>query len=115
MNDDVGVHINHCCIIHGCKYGDEDCPVAYGTAKQAYPCWDCYDEWEVNKNTKCIAEYITEKTLNYLTNNNCKNGHFNTIPAHIEITTGCKLHCVECGALIFEVIKVKVTEERIEE
>ena len=23
----VGVHQTHCCVVHGCKYGDEDCPV----------------------------------------------------------------------------------------
>jgi hypothetical protein len=30
-------HINHCCIIKGCKYGDEDCPVALGEIQQLYP------------------------------------------------------------------------------
>lgn len=25
-----GVHISHCCILHGCKYGDRDCPVKLG-------------------------------------------------------------------------------------
>jgi hypothetical protein len=24
------VHLTHCCAIHGCKYGDDDCPVALG-------------------------------------------------------------------------------------
>lgn len=37
----TGVHVNHCCIIHGCKYGDEDCPVERGKVKQAYLCEDC--------------------------------------------------------------------------
>lgn len=23
-------HASHCCYIHGCNYGDEDCPVVYG-------------------------------------------------------------------------------------
>jgi hypothetical protein len=36
-----GVHITHCCREHGCKYGDAACPVAQGTAKQAYPCEFC--------------------------------------------------------------------------
>ena len=25
-----GVHRTHCCILHGCKYGDDDCPVVSG-------------------------------------------------------------------------------------
>lgn len=25
-----GVHNTHCCKIHGCKYGDNDCPVEFG-------------------------------------------------------------------------------------
>lgn len=43
-----GVHQTHCCIIHGCKYGDEDCPVVSGEIKQAYPCEYCSDENEEN-------------------------------------------------------------------
>ena len=36
-----GVHRTHCCVIHGCKYGDYECPVSNGTIKQDYPCEDC--------------------------------------------------------------------------
>lgn len=39
MNE--GVHRTHCCVIHGCKYGDVDCPVEYGIIEQDYPCQDC--------------------------------------------------------------------------
>lgn len=35
----------HCCPVHGCKYGDDDCPVVSGAAKPVYPnnngCEDC--------------------------------------------------------------------------
>lgn len=31
-----GVHEIHCCITHGCKYGDRDCPVTMGLTKQNY-------------------------------------------------------------------------------
>jgi len=41
--DDVGVHRTHCCVIHGCKYGDKRCPVAYGQVKQEYICEDCHE------------------------------------------------------------------------
>lgn len=39
-----GVHITHCCALHGCKYGDEDCPVATGKVGQEYSCEDCEGE-----------------------------------------------------------------------
>ncbi len=39
--DERGTHRTHCCIRHGCKYGDEDCPVADGTVWQEYACEYC--------------------------------------------------------------------------
>ena len=33
----------HCCILHGCKYGMDDCPVALGVVKQKYLCYNCSD------------------------------------------------------------------------
>lgn len=41
----IRVHRGHCCIHHGCKYGDEDCPVVNQSVKQ-YPgiCQDCDDD-----------------------------------------------------------------------
>ena len=42
MNDrEIRVHRTHCCIIHGCKYGELDCPVVNEEVEQAYPCEDC--------------------------------------------------------------------------
>jgi len=38
-----GVHTNHCCFEHGCKYGDDECPVELGLTKQNYSCGDCDD------------------------------------------------------------------------
>ncbi|WP_081235193.1 MULTISPECIES: hypothetical protein [Pseudomonas] len=37
----TGVHESHCCARHGCKYGDDDCPVVQGRVEQLYPCEDC--------------------------------------------------------------------------
>lgn len=37
------VHTEHCCIYHGCKYADDDCPVANKTEQQSYPCESCCD------------------------------------------------------------------------
>lgn len=42
--DRIGVHQTHCCVYHGCKYGDSDCPVMIGETTQKYPCEECmYD------------------------------------------------------------------------
>ncbi len=35
------VHSTHCCDKHGCKYGDDDCPVTLGKEQQEYPCETC--------------------------------------------------------------------------
>lgn len=39
MNE--AVHITHCCVTHGCKYGDLDCPVETKKSSQSYACEDC--------------------------------------------------------------------------
>ena len=41
--DKIGVHISHCCVLHGCKYRDEDCVVATGKMEQTYICEECSD------------------------------------------------------------------------
>ena len=35
------VHTEHCCKEHGCKYGEDDCPVVTGKKIQSYPCEIC--------------------------------------------------------------------------
>ena len=35
-----GIHAAHWCKRHGCKYGDEDCPVVLGAAQQEHACED---------------------------------------------------------------------------
>jgi len=39
--NEYGVHRTHCCVKHGCKYNDKDCPVVSGEIKQDYLCQDC--------------------------------------------------------------------------
>lgn len=39
-----GVHQEHCCASHGCKYGEDDCPVYTGELRQSYPCEQCDEE-----------------------------------------------------------------------
>ena len=38
------VHASHCCKWHGCKYGDDDCPVVTGLIKQEYLCEWCEED-----------------------------------------------------------------------
>lgn len=41
------VHTEHCCVSHGCKYGDDDhCPVTTGIKLQSFPCENCQPEIE---------------------------------------------------------------------
>lgn len=38
-----GVHRTHCCVIHGCKYGNPKCPVELEIITLDYPCEFCND------------------------------------------------------------------------
>lgn len=60
--DKIGVHKTHCCIIHGCKYGDPNCPVVNGSVKQEYICEYCEMD-----NIKTLEEI--DKMMNPLDNN----------------------------------------------
>lgn len=35
------VHTEHCCLKHGCKYGDPKCTVITKQKSQSHPCEDC--------------------------------------------------------------------------
>jgi hypothetical protein len=35
---------SHCCVLHGCKYGHNDCPVVTKSVAQEYPCENCGHE-----------------------------------------------------------------------
>lgn len=59
----IGVHTSHCCIRHGCKYGDEECPVVLGTHEQRYDCEDCYRDHEEHDN------HIDKKRLDFFEQN----------------------------------------------
>jgi hypothetical protein len=49
-NEKWGVHVSHCCVYHGCKYGDADCPVVLKLEEQKYPCETCTDGVEEDPN-----------------------------------------------------------------
>lgn len=57
-----GVHRTHCCIRHGCKYGDKDCPVVSGEIKQEYLCEWCGEE-EINSLEELAESMIDYKTM----------------------------------------------------
>lgn len=39
------VHTEHCCVMHGCKYGNWSCVVVNGQKKQSFTCEYCWDEF----------------------------------------------------------------------
>ncbi|MGD9678132.1 MAG: hypothetical protein AB7V16_07180 [Vulcanibacillus sp.] len=39
----IKVHASHCCVLHGCKYGDSECPVVLKLVQQLYECETCYN------------------------------------------------------------------------
>lgn len=58
--DKQGVHTSHCCKWHGCKYGDEDCPVVIGIAEQEYLCEYYYQDLENEEYHRQILKDIEE-------------------------------------------------------
>jgi len=64
---DKCVHTEHCCYEHGCKYGDEDCPVETGRKPQSFLCEYCPESsgssWRgsVSDQTLVTYEFIEAK------------------------------------------------------
>lgn len=56
MSNNEGVHIGHCCVNHGCKYGYKDCPVELGTALQGYPCPSCRGIAEIDEEVAALLK-----------------------------------------------------------
>lgn len=50
--------ITHCCVWHGCKYGDDGCPVAGGEVLPSYPNNNCCEYCEADRETVAYAEQI---------------------------------------------------------
>lgn len=70
--EDWDVHRTHCCVKHGCKYGQHnECPVTLNLVKQKYPCQYCneeniYDELsEVSGIKERLINYIDSRIENY--------------------------------------------------
>ena len=56
------VHTEHCCLKHGCKYMHDDCPVANGTKKQSFDCWDCESD-QRDRNNKASNVFMHYKVM----------------------------------------------------
>lgn len=67
--DNIGVHASHCCVVHGCKYGEDDtCPVVNKEIQQKYPCESCGHDDISPKNLKdmfCAKFCIGDKVVHY--------------------------------------------------
>lgn len=60
MRGSIGVHASHCCKWHGCKYGDDDCPVVSGEVEQLYLCEYCDEVLEDEEDLKKQLVQIQE-------------------------------------------------------
>lgn len=60
MRGSIGVHASHCCKWHGCKYGDDDCPVVSGEVEQLYLCEYCDEVLEDEEDLKKQLAQIQE-------------------------------------------------------
>ena len=65
----IDVHDSHCCLIHGCKYGDDECPVVNKIeGYEGIPCESCqWEQEELNSFQKNQGRQLHElvKVLNY--------------------------------------------------
>lgn len=73
-----GVHETHCCVLHGCKYQEEDCPVTNRLIPQQYICESC--DWDGLKSVEHIQEY--EEVLKKI--RNAKANHETTIQVSVD-------------------------------
>ena len=63
MKDNKGVHQTHCCVLHGCKYGDDNCPVENEEIVQTCICESCdYDGIKTVKEAQATNAMNTAKT-----------------------------------------------------
>jgi hypothetical protein len=69
--DNKGVHNEHCCQAHGCKYGEPDCPVESKELRGIW-CEDCdYDQQESNTPIGLLISLC--ETLIFCRGDNSKN------------------------------------------
>jgi hypothetical protein len=85
IKDDKCVHTEHCCYDHGCKYGDEDCPVAEGTKRQSSPCEICnMGSGYSDGPEKELPQYMIDKMTATYSRVEAGPGYSRFHPVHIE-------------------------------
>ncbi len=75
------VHTEHCCMVHGCKYGKKHCPVVIKEKRQSYPCESCeYQKIDPTKSDLETSIYNfkpgTYYQFNLLTEEDKKNAEY---------------------------------------
>ena len=58
-----GVHEGHCCKVHGCKYGNSDCPVTNNETSQDFTCEICDFEGIYSLSELKELEFLTREAL----------------------------------------------------
>ncbi len=64
------VHTEHCCLHHGCKYGDDDCTVMSLRNRQSYLCEECAigldekSEERVNRMYQAALQFKRNEIIN---------------------------------------------------
>lgn len=90
--DAAGIHAVHCCVTHGCKYNDCDCPVVNGDVKQKHPCIGCNADTALSMRINpagpeayyscngCGIELNGQEVDCIEAGSNCANGEFSPCP-----------------------------------
>lgn len=64
----MGVHGSHCCKKHGCKYGNDDCPVVLGTEQQEHKQECCHEaDFETVRMLNKIIQYLVQNNKTVIT------------------------------------------------
>ncbi len=65
-NTEIAIHKNHCCILHHCKYVNEECPVLNNLVNQSNTCEDCNEDGI--HSVRQARSYYFNPYLQYLNN-----------------------------------------------
>ena len=95
------VHDAHCCVIHGCKYGDSDCPVVLGE-ENGIECEECETTYRAG-----IASY-RDFALEFVCPI-CGKYNFREVGL---ITEGIAVTCLDCGKDLKLTIKVVLEDNK---
>jgi len=57
MDENHACCVSHCCVIHGCKYSLDDCPVVTEKEPQDGGCYECYEDQHREDEYGPVPEY----------------------------------------------------------